>query len=73
MSEAKQLNRMFRLSELPQFVGMGRTRINELIKVGQFPKPIPIGNSSRAFAWLEQDIIAWQLSRIAIRNGNATQ
>jgi prophage regulatory protein len=59
---------MYRLRDLPQFVGLQRTQIAELIKADKFPKPIPLSESGRAVAWLEADLIAWQASRIAARN-----
>jgi prophage regulatory protein len=59
---------MYRLRDLPQFVGLRRTQIGELVKAGNFPRPIPLSDSGRAVAWLEQDLIAWQNSRIAVRN-----
>jgi prophage regulatory protein len=71
MSESNRLNRMYRLRELPQYVGLRRTVISELIKSGEFPKPIPLSDSGRAIAWLECDLIAWQATRIAARNGGA--
>ena len=66
--KSRRLNRMYRLRELPQFVGLRRTQIGELIKTGEFPKPVPLSDSGRAVAWLEQDLIAWQNARIAARN-----
>jgi prophage regulatory protein len=63
-----RLNRMYRLRELPAFVGLRRTQIGELIKAGEFPKPVPLSDSGRAIAWLETDLIAWQNGRIAARN-----
>ena len=71
MTEPNRLNRMYRLRELPQFVGLRRTQIGELIKAGQFPKPIPLSDGGRAVAWLEHDLIAWQNARIAARNAVA--
>lgn len=68
MTDPNRLNRMFRLRDLPQFVGLRRTQIAELIKAGEFPKPVPLSDSGRAVAWLEQDLIAWQNARIAVRN-----
>jgi prophage regulatory protein len=65
---AHRLNRMLRLRDLPEFVGLRRTQIGELIKAGQFPKPIPLSDAGRAVAWLESDLIAWQNGRIATRN-----
>jgi prophage regulatory protein len=67
----RRLNRMYRLRELPQFVGLRRTQIGELIKAGEFPKPVSLSDSGRAVAWLEADLIAWQNARIAARNAGA--
>lgn len=58
------LHRMYRLRDIPQFVGLRRTKINALIKTGQFPKPISLSDTGRAVAWLERDLIAWQQARI---------
>jgi prophage regulatory protein len=71
MSEPNRLNRMYRLRDLPQFVGLRRTQIAELIKAGQFPRPVALSDTGRAVAWLEQDLIAWQTTRIAARNAEA--
>jgi prophage regulatory protein len=59
---------VYRLRDLPQFVGLRRTQINLLIKAGQFPRPIPLTNGRGSVAWLESDLIAWQNARIAARN-----
>jgi prophage regulatory protein len=67
------LNRLYRLGELPQFVGLRRTQIGEMVKAGQFPKPISLSPSGRAVAWLETDLIAWQASRIAARAQEAAE
>jgi prophage regulatory protein len=50
------------------YVGLRRTQIAELIKCGQFPKPIPLSDTGRAVAWLEADLVAWQASRLAKRD-----
>jgi prophage regulatory protein len=71
MNEPNRLNRMYRLRDLPQFVGLRRTQIGELIKSGEFPKPIPLSDGGRAVAWLEADLIEWQNARIAARNAMA--
>jgi prophage regulatory protein len=71
MTYPNRLNRMFRLRDLPQFVGLRRTQIGELIKSGEFPKPVPLSDGGRAVAWLETDLIAWQNARIAVRNAVA--
>lgn len=71
MSEPAQLNKMYRLKDLPPYVGLRRTQIAELIRAGQFPRPIPLSDTGRAVAWLESDLIAWQHARIADRNSKA--
>jgi predicted DNA-binding transcriptional regulator AlpA len=63
----QRLNRLIRLSELPLYVGLRRTQIGELIKAGEFPRPIPLSDTGRAVAWLEADIVAWQARRLAKR------
>jgi predicted DNA-binding transcriptional regulator AlpA len=63
-----RLNRVFRRSELKQYVGLGRTQVDELIKKGEFPPAVPLSDGGRAVAWLETDLIAWQHSRIALCN-----
>jgi prophage regulatory protein len=63
-----RLCRMYRLKELPAFVGLQRTVISEMIKRGEFPAPISLNDSGRAVAWLETDLRQWQMSRIALRN-----
>jgi prophage regulatory protein len=59
--------RIIRKSELPNFTGLRRTAIDTLIKAGKFPRPIKPGE--RAVGWLESELIAWQQSLIAKRNG----
>lgn len=50
-NDLTELNRIVRKKELPKFTGLQRTTIDELIKVGSFPKPIPLGK--RSVGWLE--------------------
>ena len=61
-----QLERIVRLADLPQFVGLRRTQIDFLIQQGKFPKPIKL--SVRRKAWLERELIIWQQARIAERD-----
>ena len=60
-----RLNKFYRRNEMTQFVGLRRTQIDELIKAGEFPRPIRLSDSGRAVAWLEADLIAWQVRRVA--------
>lgn len=68
MTVTTHLNRLYRRSELPAFVGLRRTKIAELIEAGEFPKPITLTPGGRAVAWVEADILRWQQSRIAARD-----
>ncbi|MEZ5762838.1 MAG: AlpA family phage regulatory protein [Xanthobacteraceae bacterium] len=62
-----QLHKVVRLVDLPNFVGLKRTRIEELIALGEFPKPVKL--SARRKAWIEAELIDWQQQRIALRDG----
>lgn len=37
--------------------GLGKTKLYELIKAGQFPKPVALGVRSRA--WRAQEVQSW--------------
>jgi prophage regulatory protein len=58
-------DRLIRLSQVMDIVGLGKTMIYKLMKVGAFPLPRKIGdNASR---WSEQEIYRWvenQTSRL---------
>jgi prophage regulatory protein len=60
--------RLIRKAELPEYVGVNRTAIQEMIADGSFPKPIKLTAAGRHVAWLESDIVAWQLKRAAERD-----
>jgi predicted DNA-binding transcriptional regulator AlpA len=67
MHEKHHLVRLYRRNELPQYVGLRRTQIDELMKKGEFPRPISLSDGGRAVAWLEADLVTWQLHRLAKR------
>ncbi|MEG8052099.1 AlpA family transcriptional regulator [Sphingomonas aerolata] len=52
-----------RLPDVKAETGLGKTSIYQLIRDGQFPKPVKI--SSRAVAWREGAIEAWKADRQA--------
>jgi prophage regulatory protein len=64
---AEKLYKILREKQLPEFVGLRRTTINELVQSGEFPQPIPLNDSGRAKGWLEAEVAAWQAARIAKR------
>jgi prophage regulatory protein len=61
-----ELRRILRRAQLPDYTGLQRSRINELIKLGRFPKPIMVGE--RTTAWFEDEVAAWQQQRAAERD-----
>lgn len=67
---AAVLQRVYRKSELPQYCGLQRSQISELIRLGKFPEAIPVYEGGRAIVWLESDLIAWQLKMIAQRDNS---
>jgi len=52
-----------RLNGVKSMVGLSRSTIYALMKSGQFPKSIPLGE--RSVGWLESDISAWIDSKVA--------
>jgi predicted DNA-binding transcriptional regulator AlpA len=65
----ERLQRIIRERDLPQYVGLRRTQIAQLIARGEFPAPIKLSDSGRAKGWLEADLIVWQRSRLTKRDG----
>lgn len=50
-------DRLLRLSQVMEIVGLRRTRIYALVKLGEFPAPCkPGGSASR---WSENAVLAW--------------
>jgi predicted DNA-binding transcriptional regulator AlpA len=64
---APRLRRILRMRDLPPYVGLHKTQIGELVKAGQFPRPVPLSDTGIAVGWLEDDIISWQDARISKR------
>jgi prophage regulatory protein len=62
------LARIVRKQDLSKYVGLGRTVIAEMIAAGKFPKPIKVNDAGRILGWFENEIIAWQQSRLALRD-----
>jgi prophage regulatory protein len=60
--------RLVRERDLPVYSGLKRTQIFELIKRGEFPRPIKLSEGGRAKAWLEDEVLSWQIQRLAKRD-----
>jgi prophage regulatory protein len=65
-TDLNELNRIIRKKDLPKFTGLQRTTIDDLIRIGSFPKPIPLGK--RSVGWLESELLDWQRARVAERD-----
>lgn len=60
--------RYLRLPDVKAETGLGKTSIYNLIREGEFPKPVKV--SSRAVAWREGAIEAWKANRQALSDQN---
>lgn len=63
------LEEVIRASDLHKYVGLKRTQVNQMVKAGEFPPPIPVSLHGRAKVWLKSEVRAWQLRRIAESRG----
>lgn len=64
--------RIIRRRDLTAYVGLQRSQIAELIKSGQFPKPISLSDNGRAVGWVEDEVISWQRQRLSKRDASQT-
>jgi len=55
------------IREVEKYAGRTKTQIMTSIKRGEFPKPLAL--SPRAKRWIEDEIVAWQNTQIAKRDG----
>jgi prophage regulatory protein len=62
-----KLRRFLREPEVIRLCGYGRSQLADLIARGEFPKPIRLSDTGRAKAWIEDEIIDWQIARMAER------
>lgn len=59
-------NRLIRLDQVSDIVGLGKTLIYRLISEGRFPRPLKLGlNASR---WSEIEVQAWIAEQVAARS-----
>ena len=60
---------LWRLPQVRAKVGISRSEIYRLVSLKRFPAPIPLGE--RLIAWRSDEINAWILERIALRDEEA--
>jgi prophage regulatory protein len=48
--------RLLRLAEVAAQVGLGKTKIYEMIRSGDFPEPMKVGKASR---WRNTEVSRW--------------
>lgn len=59
-------DKLIDMKAIVAFTGLSDKWFYKLISEGLFPKPIKMGRSSR---WLEREVKAWMLNRIAKSRG----
>lgn len=57
---------ILRRSEVQARTGLGCSTIYDGIKAGTFPAPVPLG--PKAVGWVESEIHAWLVARVAERD-----
>ncbi len=57
--------RIIRLPHVESLVGLRKTKIYDLMKAGEFPRPVAL--SLRARGWLENEVLDWIEQRAASR------
>ncbi|MEI7456686.1 MAG: AlpA family transcriptional regulator [Nitrosomonadales bacterium] len=57
---------LLRRKEVEKLTALSRSRIYDLMKIGQFPRPVTLGVMS--VAWLETEVHEWIADRIADRS-----
>lgn len=58
------MDRIIKLSELKDIVGLGRSTIYRMSSEGKFPKPIKL--SERSSGWLQSEVEQWIVERTSI-------
>ena len=58
--------RILRLPQVLNVTGLGKTKIYELQSQGRFPMRVQI--TSHSVGWIEQEVQAWLVNRVATRS-----
>lgn len=70
MTDTAQLDRLIKLPEVIDHVGISRSQIYNLIAMARFPAPLKIGGSaegigSRSARWSQNQIQSWIQEQVA--------
>ena len=49
-------------------VGYSPSHLMRLVREGKFPQPVPLGETSTAVAFVEDEVLEWMQARIAERD-----
>lgn len=55
--------------EVCRRIPFSRAQINNMVRAGEFPRPVPIGPKRRAF--IESEVEAWIAAKVAERDRHA--
>ena len=67
----ERLTRIIRERDVDAYCGLKRTQRAELVRRGEFPRPIALSDNGRARGYLESELLEWQRRRLARRDGTA--
>ncbi len=67
MDHNRQHDRLLRLPEVIQRIGLRRTTIYDRVAAGTFPAPVRL--TERAVAWRESEVDSWIEARPSAREG----
>jgi prophage regulatory protein len=63
--------RFLRKAAVISMTGLSQSSIYEKMACNEFPRPVPLG--AKAVAWIEDEILKWQVEKIANRDRLADQ
>ncbi|GAA6145838.1 helix-turn-helix transcriptional regulator [Thalassolituus maritimus] len=68
ITESNVTSRLIRFPEVKQITGLCRSQVHAMIAEGRFPKQIKL--STRASAWIAEEVYSWVEQRIAESRAN---
>jgi prophage regulatory protein len=67
MQRKTQGLKILRCREVEEKIGLGKTKLYEMVSRAEFPAPVRLG-SAKAVGWVEGEIDEWLAQRIADRD-----